>query len=126
MEIKKDTYLGKQIILELYGCPADLLKDLAAVEEIMKAAAEAMGATVVTSTFHHFSPLGISGVVVIMESHLTIHTWPEYNYAAIDIFTCGDIQMQKGVAYLMKYLHSETAEVKALERGNLETIQKNR
>lgn len=85
----------------------------------MNEAAEAMGATIVTSTFHHFSPLGISGVVVIMESHLTIHTWPEYGYAAIDIFTCGAIDMDKGVAHLEKELGAKRKQMRLLERGEL-------
>jgi S-adenosylmethionine decarboxylase len=110
-------YLGKQIILELYGCPHDLLCDPALISKVMNEAAEAMEATIVTSTFHHFSPLGVSGVVVIMESHLTIHTWPEYGYAAIDIFTCGEIQMKKGVMYLEEKLGAKRKEMKALERG---------
>jgi len=112
-------YLGKQIILELYDCPHDLLCDPKLISKVMNEAAEAMGATIVTSTFHHFSPLGVSGVVVIMESHLTIHTWPEYGYAAIDIFTCGEIKMQDGVAHLEKELQAKNKEVRLLERGKL-------
>ena len=112
-------YLGKQLILELYGCSIDLLCQPDSIEKIMNQAAEIMGATIVTSTFYHFSPLGVSGVVVIMESHLTIHTWPEYGYAAIDIFTCGDIRMDDGMAFLKKELGAETLEMKLLERGKL-------
>ena len=109
--------LGKQIIVELYECKADLLSNPDAINEIMCAAATAMNATIVTSTFHHFSPLGVSGVVVIMESHLTIHTWPEYGYAAVDIFTCGDIDMSAGVAYLEKNLEAQNMECRELIRG---------
>ena len=54
----------------------------------MRAAAEAAGARIISSQFHRFSPLGVSGVVLIAESHLTIHTWPERGYAAVDVFTC--------------------------------------
>lgn len=109
--------LGKQIIVELYDCKSDLLSNPDAINEIMCAAAEAMKATIVTSTFHHFSPLGVSGVVVIMESHLTIHTWPEYGYAAVDIFTCGNIDMSAGVAYLKEKLEAKNMESKELIRG---------
>ena len=66
------------------------MNDVARIESSMVAAAEKAGATVINSTFHHFSPYGVSGVVVIQESHLAIHTWPEYGYAAVDLFTCGD------------------------------------
>jgi S-adenosylmethionine decarboxylase proenzyme len=77
------------VLAELYDCDADVLADRGAIEGAMLAAARACGATIVESVFHHFAPLGVSGVVVIAESHLTIHTWPEHRYAAVDVFTCG-------------------------------------
>ena len=82
--------LGRQIVAEYYGCNPEILNDVAKIETCMLDAARAAEATVINSTFHHFSPFGVSGVVVIQESHLAIHTWPEYGYAAVDIFTCGD------------------------------------
>ncbi|TXD35373.1 S-adenosylmethionine decarboxylase proenzyme [Lujinxingia vulgaris] len=83
--------LGRQLILEYYGCPAERLNDASFVEEVMVAAAESMGAHIVCVNFHQFNPHGVSGAVVISESHLTIHTWPEYGYAAVDVFTCGTV-----------------------------------
>jgi S-adenosylmethionine decarboxylase len=83
--------LGRHLLVELHGCQADLLKKVDVVREIMLGAAQACGATIIDSSFHEFSPFGVSGVVVIAESHLSIHTWPEYRYAAVDIFTCGDV-----------------------------------
>lgn len=111
------NHLGKHVILELYDCPAPLLSDPELAETFMSNAAEAMQATIVLRTFHHFAPMGVSGVVVIQESHLTIHTWPEHGYAAIDIFTCGDIQLEKGIQYLEKQFQAGKKEVKFLERG---------
>jgi len=68
-------------------------------------AARQANATVVTSTFHHFYPQGVSGVVVVSESHLAIHTWPEKGYAALDIYTCGDTtDPQKAVDYVVSSL----------------------
>jgi spermidine synthase len=81
--------LGRHILVEYYGCDANKLNDVPYIEESMVDAARAADATVINSSFHHFSPYGVSGVVVIQESHLAIHTWPEYGYAAVDIFTCG-------------------------------------
>lgn len=81
--------LGRHILVEFMNCKADVLNDVAAIEKAMVDAAQIAGATVINSTFHHFSPYGVSGVVVIQESHLAIHTWPEYRYAAVDLFTCG-------------------------------------
>lgn len=82
--------LGRHILVEFLGCHSETLNDVSVIEKAMVDAAEKAGATVINSTFHHFSPLGVSGVVVIQESHLAIHTWPEYQYAAVDLFTCGD------------------------------------
>ncbi len=82
--------LGKQIVAEYYGCDVNLLNNATAVKEMLEDAARAARATVVESFIHQFNPYGVSGVVVISESHLTVHTWPEYGYAAVDIFTCGD------------------------------------
>ena len=82
--------LGRHILVEYFGCPTDILNDVPFIESSMVAAAKEADATVINATFHHFSPFGVSGVVVIQESHLAIHTWPEYGYAAVDLFTCGE------------------------------------
>lgn len=113
------NYLGKHLLLEFYDCPAALLSDPELIAQVLEAAAIAMKATVVSSNFHHFSPLGVSGVVIIQESHLTIHTWPEYGYAAVDVFTCGEIEMEKGVVFLREKLGAERMEKKMIQRGFL-------
>jgi len=82
--------LGQQIIAEFYDCNRASLNDVDFIRAAMLYAAEKAGAMIVTETFHHFSPHGVSGAVIIAESHLSIHTWPEYGYAAVDLFTCGD------------------------------------
>lgn len=81
--------LGRQTLLELYGCDPAVLATPHRVREIMLEACRLARATIVTDTFHAFSPHGVSGVVVIAESHVAIHTWPEHGYAAVDVFTCG-------------------------------------
>ena len=82
--------LGRHILVEFHGCSAEILNDVPRIEKGMINAATESGATIISSVFHHFSPVGVAGVVVIQESHLAIHTWPEYRYAAVDLFTCGD------------------------------------
>ncbi|MFZ5591456.1 MAG: adenosylmethionine decarboxylase [Desulfurispora sp.] len=82
--------LGRHVLAEIYGCDFDILNDIKKVEEIMVNAALEAGAEVREYVFHKFSPQGVSGVVVISESHLAIHTWPELGYAAVDVFTCGE------------------------------------
>ncbi len=115
--------LGKHIILELYDCPSDLLSDPIEVQRILETAALTMGATIVESRFHHFSPLGVSGVIIIMESHLTIHTWPEYGYAAVDIFTCGILDIEAGVDLMSRELKAKKVEREMIERGKKLPIQ---
>ena len=69
--------LGNHIVVEFMGCDPHIMNDVSSIERDMVDAALKAGATVINSTFHHFSPYGVSGVVVIQESHLAIHTWPE-------------------------------------------------
>lgn len=88
--ICKMEALGRQILVEYYDCNGSKLNDVEFIESALIKATKASKATIITHNFHKFSPYGISGVVVIAESHVAIHTWPEYNYAAVDIFTCGD------------------------------------
>jgi len=82
--------LGRQILVEFYDCKESNINDVNYIESSLINATKASGATIISHNFHKFSPYGVSGVVVIAESHVAIHTWPEYNYAAVDIFTCGD------------------------------------
>ena|SRR5690554_1490764 len=82
--------LGRQILVEFYDCDQSKLNDVSFIETSLIQAAKASQATLISHNFHKFSPYGVSGVVVIAESHIAIHTWPEYMYAAVDIFTCGD------------------------------------
>jgi len=82
--------LGRHVLAEIYECSFDILNDVQQVEQIMVNAALESGAEIREVVFHKFSPQGVSGVVVISESHLAIHTWPELGYAAVDVFTCGD------------------------------------
>ena len=81
--------LGQHILVEFYDCNKDILNDPNLIQKYMQHAAVKSNATIVNSVFHCFSPHGVSGVVVIAESHFAIHTWPEYSYAAVDLFTCG-------------------------------------
>ncbi|MBC2581363.1 adenosylmethionine decarboxylase [Clostridium sp. DJ247] len=82
--------LGRHILAEIYGCSSEILNNKEFIEKIMVDSALKAGAEVREVAFHKFSPQGVSGVVIISESHLTIHTWPELGYAAVDVFTCGD------------------------------------
>ncbi len=116
--------LGNHILVEFSNCNAQVLNDATIVENAMIHAAKIAGATVINSTFHHFSPWGISGVVVIQESHLAIHTWPEYKYAAVDLFTCGE-SVDPWVCFEhLKHVFQANYSVMELMRGSLKLIKK--
>ncbi|MGJ8454615.1 adenosylmethionine decarboxylase [Pseudothermotoga sp. U03pept] len=115
--------LGRHLIAEFYDCDQQILDDVVLVEQKMKDAAIIAGATIVGSSFHRFLPYGVSGVVVISESHLTIHTWPEYGYAAIDLFTCGeDTDPWKAFDYLKDVFKAKRTQVFEHTRGDYRTI----
>lgn len=116
--------LGRHLLLELKDCNVEVLNDLHFLKRCLRDAAQKIGATVVNECFHEFSPHGISGVLVISESHLCIHTWPEYGYAAIDIFTCGDsTRPELAVKPLIEKLGSKNPSLIELKRGVLQNIQ---
>ena len=112
--------LGTHLLVELRECNTEILKNLEKVRNALVSAAKEAKATIVDVSFHEFNPFGISGVVVIAESHLTIHTWPEYDYAAIDIFTCGDIiKPEVAASFLIKQFECKNPSIVEVKRGIL-------
>ena len=110
--------LGRHLLLELYDCSSEALNSLESVKQAMVEAAKRAEATIIDVVFHEFNPFGISGVVVIAESHLSIHTWPEYRYAAVDIFSCGDVlQPEVAANYLVEQFGAERTSVVEMQRG---------
>jgi S-adenosylmethionine decarboxylase len=106
--------------VELKDCNPEILKSIEKVRRAMVSAAGEAGATIVDISFHEFNPFGVSGVIVIAESHLTIHTWPEYGYAAVDIFTCGDvIKPEIAASYLVKHFECKSPSIVEMKRGIL-------
>ncbi|HYQ48208.1 MAG TPA: adenosylmethionine decarboxylase [Thermodesulfovibrionales bacterium] len=117
--------LGTHLLVELRDCNPKIIKDLAKVKNALVSAAKEAKATIVDISFHEFNPFGISGMVIIAESHLSIHTWPEYSYAAVDIFTCGDlIKPEVAASFLIKEFESKTPSIVELKRGILSTSGK--
>ncbi|MQF48683.1 adenosylmethionine decarboxylase [SAR202 cluster bacterium AC-647-N09_OGT_505m] len=112
--------LGTHILLELKDCNRDLLDNLPYIQNALLEAAEETGATVIGQSFHQFSPQGVTGVLAIAESHLCIHTWPEYGYAAVDIFTCGEgFQPRKAANLVVQSLESKEHSITEIKRGIL-------
>ena len=110
--------LGRHLVVEFTGCNCELLNDMQLLEESLNEAVRRSGATKVRSILHRYNPQGISGVVVIAESHFSIHTWPEYGYAAVDFFTCGEsVDPYRALDYMKECLQAKDVQVTELMRG---------
>ncbi|TCT25000.1 adenosylmethionine decarboxylase proenzyme [Melghiribacillus thermohalophilus] len=110
--------MGRHVIAELWNCNADKLNNMALIEQIFVNAALKAGAEIREVAFHKFAPQGVSGVVIISESHLTIHSFPEHGYASIDVYTCGDrIDPNVAAQYIVEALEAETVEKVEVPRG---------
>lgn len=110
--------IGKQIVLDLYECDTERFDDIDWVRATLVEAARRAAATIVEVVFHKFAPWGISGVVVIAESHIAIHTWPEKRYAAVDVFTCGPVlDLDRAVRYLIDAFGSRNPRQVRIDRG---------
>ncbi len=118
--------VGRHLIAEFYGCDCGLLNDPEAIRERMIQAAVRTGVTMVGEVFHQFAPQGVSGTIVIAESHMSVHTWPEKGYAAVDIFTCGGIDPRPGFELLAETLRSESFRMQEIVRGIAEDVDENR
>ena len=110
--------LGIQVMLDLADCNSRLLDDLNYIKETLIQAADEVGAHIIGESFHKFHPQGVTGILAIAESHFCIHTWPEFNYAAIDMFTCGSsIDISRAADFLILKLESKNPKVTELKRG---------
>ena len=118
--IEKDglTYAGTHLIIDLWN--AHHLDDLALIEQAMRDSVDVSGATLLHIHLHHFTPNGgVSGVAVLAESHISIHTWPERDYAALDIFMCGDTEPHKCIQVLGKAFDTKDINVSEHLRGQI-------
>lgn len=110
--------LGRHLLVEFTNCDKGALDNVQLLETAFKDAVAAAGATLVQSVFHRYNPQGVSGVIVIAESHLSIHTWPEYGYAAVDFFTCGDsVDPYRAFDLVKERIQSADAHITEVRRG---------
>ncbi|MHA1521578.1 MAG: adenosylmethionine decarboxylase [Promethearchaeota archaeon] len=110
--------LGYHYLIEFYDCDSEILKNAEFLEETLKMAVKKSEAFEIGSVFHRFSPHGVSGVILISESHFSIHTWPEYGYAALDLFTCSkDTKISKAYDFLVSELRSKRHNISEIKRG---------
>lgn len=113
-----EVFAGTHLIIDLWE--ASRLDELAHMEAAMREAVKQSGATLLHIHLHHFTPNGgISGVAVLAESHISVHTWPEKNFAAFDVFMCGDAKPEKAVKVLEKYFAPNNVDVDNFRRGKM-------
>ncbi|MGB7291918.1 MAG: adenosylmethionine decarboxylase [Thermodesulfobacteriota bacterium] len=115
--------LGRHFLVEYHRCDPNVLNHKEKIEGVMIEAANICGATVLESSFHNYAPQGVSGIVVIAESHIAIHTWPEFHYAAVDIFTCGTkVDPWKAYDHIKVCLDSRDTNIREIERGEFSQL----
>jgi S-adenosylmethionine decarboxylase len=113
------SYIGKHLIADFWF--GKIIEDPKQIKKILIRAIKEAGNTPLKVTLYNFSPQGITGVVLLAESHLSIHTWPELNYVAVDIFTCGHRAFpEKALRYLKKEFRPKKVQIKKIMRGNHE------
>ncbi len=110
--------IGRHLILELWGCNPEAINSIDDISAAMRETIEACGATLLDLRVYPFTPIGVTGVAILSESHMMIHTWPEHGYAAVDVFTCGfHTDPAQAVPVLRKYFAPERIQVMEMNRG---------
>ncbi len=120
--MKKRNDFGRHYLIDLRDCDPEIIKSVDPTREIVLRAAKECGATILDDHFHQFQPIGVSGVVLIAESHISIHTWPESGFAAADIFTCGEMKPQVAIDIMREGFRAKAASMsmKVVVRGQLD------
>ncbi len=123
-QFRSAVYSGKHLILDLFGVEPDKLSNLVEIQSCLEEAAEQAGAQILGTNFHHFGEgFGLTGVVILAESHISIHTWPEEHFAAIDIFMCGTCDPLVSIPRITKYFCPTHLNSNILYRGLLDRVQ---
>ena len=113
------TRLGIHLIADFFECDPSVINNAESVEKIMTESVKISGATIIKPFFHRFSPHGISGIIVVAESHFAIHTWPEHYAAAVDIFSCGEFNYTDALIHIRNSFKSAENSVVQIWRGNI-------
>lgn len=110
--------LAVHLMVDLHDCPYEILNDVEKLRRSLQEASRIAKTTVLGEAFHRFQPQGVSGVLLVSESHLSVHTWPERNYAAVDIFTCGDRRAaRRAIDFIVRALQATSYTIGRTERG---------
>lgn len=112
--------IGHQVLIDIYECDYERMENMEYIQDMMFELAKILKTNIRKIAFEKFNPYGISGVLIISESHITIHTWPEYRYVGIDIFTCSKkVEYNSAIDFLLKKLDTKKYEIKEIQRGKI-------
>jgi S-adenosylmethionine decarboxylase len=115
---------GSHLLADFYGVDADKLTSSAIIDRLLRQGAEAAGARILHSHFHSFGDaMGVTGVLLLAESHISIHTWPEYGFAAADIFMCGEAQPMLALQVIEQALQPQSRVVQTIARGAADALR---
>lgn len=115
--------LGRHCLVELYDCPLDRIDDVDHVLRCVREAAIVAGATLLGEQWHRFEPHGVTAVALLAESHISVHTWPEHRYAAVDVFTCGTTTDPVAAGrHLVAALGAVRHELRLVDRGHPQPV----
>jgi S-adenosylmethionine decarboxylase len=122
--VRKLYALLDLVLIDLYECDRERLTHEEEIKEGMLKAAELMGAEVIGTSFHTFKPWGVSGTVTIAESHIAVHTWPEFNYAAVTFETCGHhMDHRKAYQHLVQFFGAKNPKITLQKRGFMDYLE---
>ena len=117
---KPTTTFGDHYLVDLHGCKSAVIATVEPTEEALLRAATLCGSTIIEHHFHQFPPHGVSGIILIAESHISVHTWPENGFVAVDIFTSGDtMRPEIAIEILEKAFEADRVDVASFARGDL-------
>lgn len=115
--------IGKHLTVDMYGCSFESLDNVAFVKDAMLTAVKEANMTLLDFTYHKFEPQGLTALALLAESHMSIHTYPEMGYAAVDVFTCGDhSRPDKAVQTLQRFLQPEKTKTTNIKRGDFGSV----
>lgn len=119
-------YLGRHYIIDIYGCSSLQVNNLKFLIDIFNTSIELSQMCKVDASYVEFKPVGVSGVILLKESHISFHSWPNLNYISIDIYSCGDItKLKRAVAFILKQFESDNYQVQKIDRGPLPIVKAN-
>lgn len=117
--MKQKKILGNHLIIDLYQCNFEILNDINLIKNVLHSTINQIGAKLINEGYKEFSPIGISAFAIISESHISIHTWPEYAFAAVDIFSCNKELTNEVYEYIKQKLGAKQTTMQMLPRGEL-------